>query len=47
MASQKGLGRGLGALLGDFSDTTAEDSAFKQLPLHRGGAKPRPAPSGF
>ena len=35
MASQKGLGRGLGALLGDFSDTTAEDSAFKQLPLHR------------
>ena len=35
MASQKGLGRGLGALLGDISDTTAEDSAFKQLPLHR------------
>ena len=35
MASQKGLGRGLGALLGDFSDTAAEDSAFKQLPLHR------------
>lgn len=35
MASQKGLGRGLGALLGDFSDTTAEDSAFKRLPLHR------------
>lgn len=35
MASQKGLGRGLGALLGDFSDTIAEDSAFKQLPLHR------------
>ena len=35
MSSQKGLGRGLGALLGDFSDTTAEDSAFKQLPLHR------------
>lgn len=35
MASQKGLGRGLGALLGDFSDTTVEDSAFKQLPLHR------------
>ena len=35
MASQKGLGRGLGALLGDFSDTTAEDSTFKQLPLHR------------
>lgn len=35
MASQKGLGRGLGALLGDFSDAPAEDSAFKQLPLHR------------
>lgn len=35
MSSQKGLGRGLGALLGDFSDTPAEDSAYKLLPLHR------------
>lgn len=35
MASQKGLGRGLGALLGDFSEATPEDSALKMLPLHR------------
>lgn len=35
MASQKGLGKGLGALLGDFTDPPAEDSAYKLLPLHR------------
>ena len=35
MASQKGLGKGLGALLGDFSDSPGEDSALKVLPLHR------------
>ena len=35
MASQKGLGRGLGALLGDFTEATPEDSALKMLPLHR------------
>ena len=35
MASQKGLGRGLGALLGDFNQDAAEDSAYKLLPLHR------------
>ncbi len=35
MASQKGLGRGLGALLGDFDQDAAEDSAYKLLPLHR------------
>ena len=35
MASQKGLGRGLGALLGDFEQDAAEDSAYKLLPLHR------------
>ena len=35
MASQKGLGRGLGALLGDFSDEPGEESAYKLLPLHR------------
>ena len=35
MASQKGLGRGLGALLGDFSDSPGEESALKVLPLHR------------
>ena len=35
MASQKGLGRGLGALLGDFDQDAVEDSAYKLLPLHR------------
>ena len=35
MASQKGLGRGLGALLGDFDQDAAEDSAYKLLPVHR------------
>ena len=35
MASQKGLGRGLGALLGDFDQDATEDSAYKLLPLHR------------
>lgn len=35
MASQKGLGRGLGALLGDFAELPPEDSAYKLLPLHR------------
>ena len=35
MASQKGLGKGLGALLGDFQESSAEDSAYKLLPLHK------------
>ena len=35
LASQKGLGRGLGALLGDFSDETQEKSAYQLLPLHK------------
>ncbi len=35
MASQKGLGKGLGALLGDFAELPPEDSAYKLLPLHR------------
>ncbi len=35
MASNKGLGRGLGALLGDFSDEPAQSSAYQLLPLHR------------
>ncbi len=35
MASQKGLGKGLGALLGDFEELPPEDSAYKLLPLHR------------
>ena len=35
MASQKGLGKGLGALLGDFMEPEGEESAYRLLPLHR------------
>ena len=35
MATNKGLGRGLGALLGDFSDETPEQSAYRQLPIYK------------
>ena len=35
MASQKGLGRGLGALLGDFSEEPEEKNGLKTLPLHK------------
>ena len=36
MASQKGLGKGLGALLGDFSDeVSAEKSPYQLLPIYK------------
>ena len=35
MASQKGLGKGLGALLGDFNDETMEQSAYQMLPIYK------------
>ena len=35
MASQKGLGKGLGALLGDFSDESIEKSAYQKLPIYK------------
>ena len=35
MASQKGLGRGLGALLGDFCEEPAEKSAYQLLPIYK------------
>ncbi len=35
MASQKGLGKGLGALLGDFAEDPQEEKGLKQLPLHK------------
>ena len=35
MASQKGLGKGLGALLGDFQEETAEKSPYQLLPIHK------------
>ena len=33
--AQKGLGKGLGALLGDFEDIPAEKSAYQMLPIYR------------
>ena len=35
MASNKGLGRGLGALLGDFEEPKAAQSPYKLLPIHK------------
>ena len=35
MASQKGLGRGLGALLGDFAEEPAEKSPYQLLPIYK------------
>ena len=35
MASNKGLGKGLGALLGDFSEETPEQSAYRLLPIYK------------
>ena len=35
MASNKGLGRGLGALLGDFEEPRADQSPYKLLPIHK------------
>ena len=35
MASNKGLGKGLGALLGDFSEEPLEQSAYRELPVYK------------
>ena len=35
MASNKGLGRGLGALLGDFTEEPVEQSAYRELPIYK------------
>ena len=35
MASNKGLGRGLGALLGDFEEESRENTPYKLLPIHK------------
>ena len=35
MASSKGLGKGLGALLGDFSEEPLESSAYRELPIYK------------
>ena len=35
MASQKGLGKGLGALLGDFAEEPLEKSGYLKLPIYK------------
>ena len=35
MASNKGLGKGLGALLGDFTEETQEQNGYRLIPLHK------------
>ncbi len=35
MAMQKGLGKGLGALLGDFSEVSSEKSPYQLLPIYK------------
>ena len=35
MASNKGLGRGLGALLGDFDEPVQPNTPYKLLPIHK------------
>ena len=35
MASQKGLGRGLGALLGDFADEPQAQSPYRMMPIYK------------
>ena len=35
MASNKGLGKGLGALLGDFTDESQEKTAYQLLPIYK------------
>lgn len=35
MASQKGLGKGLGALLGDFNEVATEKSPYQILPIYK------------
>jgi len=35
MASQKGLGKGLGALIEDFSEEPVQNSPYQMLPIHK------------
>jgi len=35
MAAQKGLGKGLGALLGDYNDVSYEKSPYQSLPIYK------------
>ena len=35
MAGQKGLGKGLGALMGDFMEDSSVKSPYQLLPIHK------------
>ena len=35
MASNKGLGKGLGALLGDFNEEPRQQSGYRMLPIYK------------
>ena len=35
MASNKGLGKGLGALLGDFNEEVIQESAYREMPIYK------------
>ena len=47
MASNKGLGKGLGALLGDFTEEVPESSAYQLLPLYKVEPNPDQPRSDF
>lgn len=47
MASNKGLGKGLGALLGDFTEEPAENSAYQLLPIYKVEPNPDQPRQGF
>ena len=47
MASNKGLGKGLGALLGDFTEESPESSAYQLLPLYKVEPNPDQPRSDF
>lgn len=47
MASQKGLGKGLGALLGDFTEEPLEKSAYQLLPIYKVEPNPDQPRQGF
>ena len=40
MASNKGLGKGLGALLGAFTEEIPQDSAYRELPVYKVAPNP-------
>lgn len=47
LASQKGLGKGLGALLGDFSEDSSDNGGYQMLPLHKVEPNPSQPRSDF